>query len=421
MSDAASLSPAQFTQLLDVSRMLAATTQLDPLLKRIAEACCAILGCERSSIFLYDQQTDELWTSVALQTGQIRVPSHAGIVGHVFKSNHVFLCADPYSDPRFNREVDKRTGFVTRNILAAPMLNLERKPVGVIQAINRGAADGFAQSDLALIQLLADQAGVAVQRYHLDQQAQEGVALRREMDLAKHVQEDLIPDSPPEIPNLESIGWTHAASITGGDCYDLWPLADGRLGIFLGDASGHGIGPALVVSQTRTLVRAMCDIEPDPQKLFTLVNARLSADLDNGRFVTAFVGFLDSNGKLSWCSAGHGPMFVRKSASAGVELLEPNAPPLGVMADFLADPVVPIEIDPGGTLVVISDGIYEAFDPQGEQFGVQRVVDLCQNGAAANLKTLAEHIRIAVEQWQQKEDPADDQTVVIAARSRGQA
>src|SRR5439155_8561902 len=198
----------------------------DPLLRRIAEACCAILGCERSSIFLHDPKTDELWTSVALQTGQIRVPSHAGIVGHVFHSNEILLCANPYNDARFNRDVDKRTGFKTRNILAAPMLNLERQPVGVIQAINRNSSNGFEQSDLALIQLLADQAGVAVQRYHLDQKAKEGVALLREMDLAKHVQEDLIPDTPPEIPNLESIGWTHAASITGGDCYYFWQLAD---------------------------------------------------------------------------------------------------------------------------------------------------------------------------------------------------
>jgi phosphoserine phosphatase len=416
MSESASLSSAQLTQLLEVSRMLAVTTELDPLLKRIAEACCAMLGCDRSSIFLYDESTDQLWTKVALQSGEIRVPAHAGIVGHVFKSNRVFHCGDPYKDPRFNPEPDRRTGFKTRNILAAPMLNLDRNPVGVIQAINKELAPQFDVSDESLIQLLADQAGVAIQRFHLQQKALEGVALRREMELAKHVQEDLIPDAPPEIRGITSIGWTQAASITGGDCFDLWRLNDGRLGIFVGDASGHGIGPALVVSQARTLIRAICDLEPDPTKLMEQVNARLWADLDNGRFVTAFVGFLDASGSLSWCSAGHGPMLVRPCRHDAVQLLEPCAPPLGVMQEFLADKVEPIQIELGGSLVVVSDGIFEAFNDAGEQFGVERVVHLLMNDAAGEISSIAQQIRSAVEDWQKKSEPADDQTVVIAER-----
>src|SRR3954451_23648352 len=111
MSQAASLTPSQLTQLLEVSRTFAVATELDPLLNTIAEACCAMLGCERSSIFLHDAAADELWTKVALQTSEIRVASGAGIVGHVFKSNTIFHCADPYSDSRFNRDVDRRTGF----------------------------------------------------------------------------------------------------------------------------------------------------------------------------------------------------------------------------------------------------------------------------------------------------------------------
>src|SRR5205814_10360485 len=171
-----------------------------------------------------------------------------------------------------------------------------------------------------------------------EQEALQGERLRREMELAKNVQEDLIPDSPPQIPNLASIGWTHAASITGGDCFDLWRLADGRLGIFLGDASGHGIAPALVVSQARTLVRAMCDLNPDPHTILSITNARLSQDLEPGRFVTAFLGFLDHNGLLRWSSAGHGPVLARRTRGGPIETLQPPGPPLGVMGEFLADP-----------------------------------------------------------------------------------
>ncbi|HWP40509.1 MAG TPA: GAF domain-containing protein, partial [Tepidisphaeraceae bacterium] len=170
-------------RLLQVSRLLAITADLDLLLRRIAEASCDLLGCQRASIFLYDPEADELWTKVALQSRPIRVPAGAGIVGHVFRSNRPLHVPRPYDDPRFNPDPDRRSGFVTRNLLTAPMLDMDGKPVGVIQAVNKSVGD-FDGSDEVMIQLLADQAGVAIQRYNLQQTAVQAMALRREMDLA---------------------------------------------------------------------------------------------------------------------------------------------------------------------------------------------------------------------------------------------
>src|SRR5581483_11937995 len=137
MADTNTISPTQFKQVLEVSRLLTVTTELDSLLEQIATHCTSMLNCERASIFLHDPGTDELWTKVALGTKQIRVPASSGIVGYVFKSNQLFHCRKPYEDPRFNPEPDKRSGFVTRNLLTAPMVDLKRNPVGVIQAVNK--------------------------------------------------------------------------------------------------------------------------------------------------------------------------------------------------------------------------------------------------------------------------------------------
>src|SRR5688572_9346965 len=260
------ISAEQAKLVLDVSRMLAVTTDLDPLLQRIAESACALLNCERASIFLHDADTNELWTKVALQTSEIRVPAAAGVVGAAFTSNQVLHVPEPYSDQRFNREVDKKTGFVTRNILSAPMASIDNKPLGVVQAINK-IGGPFEPADLALIQLLADQAGVALQRYHLQLTAIRAASMRHEMNLARKVQDAMLPKKMPALPGLEAMGWTRPASVTGGDCFDLWPTPDGRLAVFLADASGHGLAPTLVVSQVRTLVRAFADIDPDPRSL----------------------------------------------------------------------------------------------------------------------------------------------------------
>src|SRR5450432_2352289 len=231
-----SISAAQMKQVLDVTRLLTVTADLDLLLRRIAEAACSMLDCERTSIFLYDHKTDELWTKIALQSKEIRVSCGAGIVGHAFKTNSVVHVPQPYEDPRFNPEPDRASGFVTRNLLTVPMVDLDGKPVGVIQAVNK-KNHTYHATDQTMIQLLADQAGVAIQRYNLQQDAVEAMALRREMDLARLVQQKLLPDSPPRVEGINVAGWAKPASITGGDCYDLWKTPDGKLGIFLGAAT----------------------------------------------------------------------------------------------------------------------------------------------------------------------------------------
>jgi len=133
--------------------------------------------------------------------------------------------------------------------------------------------------------------------------------LEKEMRLARTVQLALIPADPPTLPGIEVAGWTLPADMTGGDCFDLWHLPDGRLGILIGDASGHGLAPAMIVPQVRTLVRTLSHYETHPQNLFDQVNKRLALDLPPGRWVTAFLGFMSADGELHWASAGHGPMY----------------------------------------------------------------------------------------------------------------
>jgi phosphoserine phosphatase RsbU/P len=405
----------QVRLVLDVSRLLAVPTELDPLLSRIAEITTVLLDCERASIFLYDKVSNELWTKVALGSREIRVPCHAGIVGHAFKSGEVVHVPEPYSDPRFNPEPDKRSGFVTRNLLSAPMAGVDGKPVGVIQAVNKRNA-AFAPSDLSLIQLVAEQAGVAVQRHRLQLEALEIVALRHEMDLAKRTQEALIPKQPPCIPGIECCGWTLPASITGGDCFDLWRLSDGRLGILVADASGHGLAPALVVSQARTLVRAISEFESDPHRLLGHVNARLAEDLEWGQFVTAFLAFLSPGGVLHWSSAGHGPVLVRPAVGLPMQTLDPPVQPLGVLPTWTDRSPAPIPLERTGSLIVVTDGIFEATNAENEQLGIERMCETLDAHQHESPKQLLSNLRESVRTWYAGRDALDDQTIVIVQR-----
>jgi phosphoserine phosphatase len=305
------------------------------------------------------------------------------------------------------------------------MLDINQKPVGVIQALNKlgeasagGAGAAFSETDLAMLQLLADQAGVAVQRYRLQQAAMESLSLRREMELARGVQQAMIPRAKPDVPGIDAFGWTRPASINGGDVFDLWKTPDGRLGVLVADASGHGIGPAMVACQVRTLVRSLSEAEgtaADPLRLLSLVNARLCEDLPVGHFVTTFIGFIGSDGVMSWCSGGQGPVLIRDAGGEPVRILEATLPPLGIVPVLPGERPADLTFEAGGSLVVASDGITESFNAAGDMFGELRLAKMIEAHAGRPEDALTS-VRSAVWQWQGKEEPQDDQTVVMVMR-----
>jgi CHASE2 domain-containing sensor protein len=254
----------------------------------------------------------------------------------------------------------------------------------------------------------------SIERYRV---ATEVAVINREMDLARQVQVALIPTQAPKIVGLEAEGWALTASVTGGDCYDLWQLKDGRLAVLLADASGHGLAPAMVVSQVRTLCRSLCEFESHPQGLLDRVNRRLADDLEPNRFVTAFLGFLSPDGTLDWASAGHGPMYWSPGPGAEMLPLDSTGLPLGIQPDcFFETPIPGLMLAPGGSLVVFSDGIFEAHAPDRRMFGVERVKEILDKTAGQPLAAIIATLRSAVQKWQAKLEPDDDQTIVIVRR-----
>jgi hypothetical protein len=246
--------------------------------------------------------------------------------------------------------------------------------------------------------------------------ARDLAVFRHEMELARSVQQALIPKEPPEIAGLEPHGWTKPADLTGGDCFDLWKLPDGRLGILLADASGHGLAPSMVVSQVRALVRAISDIETHPDKVLDRVNARVAADVEPGRFATCFLGFLSADGELQWASAGHGPQLWCDVATGKITEFDSTGLPLGVTDTWVGDVAPPLQLQPTGMLIVFSDGIFEAPAPDGDMFGVERVTEIVNRLREAPASTIVAAVREAVTKWQGKDVPHDDQTTVVVRR-----
>ncbi len=403
---------AQLHRILDVSRYMATTIDLDRLLTMIVEATCEVLTCERATIFLYDEKKDELFSRVAKGVDGIRFPADRGIAGTAARERVCVNVSDAYADDRFNPEVDKRTGFRTRNILAFPLENLNGDLIGVLQALNKHE-HAFDEADEQLAHVLSAQAGVALDRGRLLEEYAEKQRMARDLDIAREIQESLFPGQTPAIGGYELAGWNQPADECGGDSYDFIPLPDGRWAIVLADATGHGIGAALVIAQCHALIRGLLAVTTDLKALCAGVNKVLYADLAADRFVTAFIGILDpAEHRIDYVSCGQAPLVM---VSETVETRTAGNVPLSVIDDLDAS-VEAFAFAPGAVLVLMTDGFYETTNQEREQYGDERVADFIQRKSDLPLPAIIRELNREIELFSANRPPADDRTAVLIRR-----
>ena len=198
--------------------------------------------------------------------------------------------------------------------------------------------------------------------------------LHHDLEVARSIQQSLLPAAAPQIEGFEIAGWNLPADQTGGDYYDWHFLADGRLLVALGDATGHGIGPALLSSVCRAYVRATFTPELGMLTAMQRVNAALNEDVGPRRFVT-FVAtiFTPGSPRVELLSAGHGPLFFYWMHDDRFDAMPAQGLPLGLMPDLGSDPPKVLEFNSGDLLVITTDGFFEWANAQEEQFGEERM------------------------------------------------
>lgn len=401
-------------RILEIARYMAVTNDLDVLLGTIVEAACEVLECDRATIFLYDPVTNELFSRVAKGVDAIRFPADKGIAGQAARERACVNVPDAYADPRFNPGVDRKTGYRTRNLLTFPLENIQGDLIGVLQALNKNAGP-FTESDEELARALSAQAGVALERGRLIEEFADKQRMQRDLEVARGIQQALFPKRAPSVPGYEIAGWNRSADETGGDAYDFIKLPDGRLAVFLADATGHGIGAALVIAQARSLLRALLSVTQDLPAVAAGVNNLLAEDLDPERFVTAFIGVLDPKRHvMEYISGGQGPLILLDGA--GVDRRPANAVPFAVMPGMNYGVPPKFEFAPGAALVLLTDGFYEAANSANEQYGEERAIEFIRRHDNLPLTELIEALHADIVEFTAGQKQADDLTAVVARR-----
>jgi serine phosphatase RsbU (regulator of sigma subunit) len=244
--------------------------------------------------------------------------------------------------------------------------------------------------------------------------------IAQEMAQAGKLQEDFLPREPPRIPGWQLVATLKPARETSGDFYDFIPLSDGRWGIVIADVADKGAGAALYMTLSRTLIRTFAREYPNqPQAVFNAVNQRIFEDTPANLFVTAFYGILDpATGSLVYCNAGHNPPYHLDSENGyRAQPLTKTGLPLGIFEDRLWEGVS-VQMAEGDVLVMYTDGIVDAQNPQEAFFGNDRLLSCFQTSLEHSAQHLKDAIIAKIDQFSSGAPQVDDITLVILARTQ---
>ncbi len=408
------------SRLLDVALQLATEHDLTRILQIVTNGVCDAVDCERASLFLIDDAKQQLYTRVVteLEISEIRHGIEHGVTGWVARHQQIAHVPEPHDDERWDSSVDRRTGFVTLNILAAPVIsNMDERLVGVLQLLNKAGA-GFSDFDEQLIRAFAAHAATALERRRLQEEAKHAHELEAAMEMGRRIQRGFLPESLPSIPGYEVAAWWQPAEFVSGDYYDWLTLADGRSAFALGDVSGHGLGPSLIMASVRAMLHVLTKTASEPDRIVELLAESIAPDLKQGQFISFLLVSLDPRTHdVRFANAGHAPALHLSAAAGSFRRLDATRLPLGFPRLLSGQTEPQLSLAPGDMLVLGTDGCVEVTDATGTMFGNERLQQVVLAHRDRPAAEIVSAVRDTVQQFHGRPLPPDDSTLLIVKRT----
>lgn len=399
--------------LLEVGRRLASNMDLDSLLELIIEQTTIVMEADRSSLFLVDKKTQELWSKIAQGAQEIRFPIGKGIAGYVAKTGKIINIKDAYKDKRFNPEVDKRTGYRTKTILCAPLTTTTGEIVGVVQVLNKKGDQIFTDFDEEMLLALAGQAAVAITNAMYHQEVLLKQKLERDLQIARTVQESFLPQELPNKAGYQFAAHYDSAQEVGGDFYDFISLSEDQLAILMGDVSGKGVPAALFMARLMSDFRFVSLSEDEPKDILAKVNDILVKRSRRGMFVTIIYIILDMlKGRITYSSAGHLPPLMVKVNGKTHRLVSESGVPLGIAeGQTFAQDSLPLE--EGDVLLLYTDGLLEARNARKQEFGFNRIEKALKEHRGLSAGDIEKQLYLSVKDFVKDTPQHDDLTYMV--------
>ena len=403
----------ELTAVYGVAMMLADARDLQQVLNRTVKVVAELMETKAASIRLYDVEKNELiiksvynLSAEYLNKGPIYLP-RAEIDRIALSAEGFDYVSNMGEDPRVQYPQESiREGIVS--MLSAGM-RYKGKPIGVLRVYTE-KQQAFSPLKIDLLKAVAAQAAAAIENARLLKESLQSAALEKQVQMAADVQQRMIPQKPPELPNIDLASVYVPCFELGGDFFDFITLPDDNLGLAIADVSGKGVPASLIMASVRAFLRAQVDNVYYLYEAVRRINLMLCRDTKLGEFVTLFYGVLDSRTlRFTYCNAGHAPALLLRDGK--VSELSGDNMVLGVSPEedykqFL------IELKQGDLLVLYTDGLTDAMNFQQECFGRQRLIDALKEGGDS-AETVAQNILWHLRRFIGMARRTDDVTMIV--------
>lgn len=417
---------AQRDELLDAIDWVSTSTDIESMLLRIVDSAVKVARAERG-LLIQPGQDGELEVRIARTgdkqnfTGELRYSTRN--VREVMRSGQSMMVHVP-NDEQALALGSSIHDLRLRAVMCVPLVfgarvAGSRLDGSVLYVDSRVQARKFSADDLQAFEALAGLMRVALEKQASIDAMLEKERMVEERRIMAEIQRDLMPSQAPARRGWELHAWYRPAEETSGDFYDFIPMSGERLGLAVGDASGHGVGPALIAASTQAALRSILGLTSDLQQAITVLNHDVSARVRSGRFCTLHTSILEPDGSVWMLNAGHPAAILWRASSSNTELFESNGPGLGMLEDHSYTESVKLRLETGDLLVILSDGITETAKAQDRSrlYDVEGVREFLAERASANLplKSLREQLVESLARFSGGVQ-ADDMTILLARK-----
>lgn len=335
----------------------------------------------------------------------LRLKMGEGIIGHVALTSEPVISPDVRNDPRYVNAREE-----TRSEMVAPIIS-NNEVVGVFD-LESDQLNAYTEDDLQILLLLASQVAIIIEKVMLHEQLVEKKRLQGQLEVAREVQLELLPASDPKLEGFDICAYNYSTEEVSGDYYDWVSIYEDQIGLVIADVSGKGVPAALLMAFLRASLRAAIHIGYAPHISMTKVNYLLWESIERNQFVTAFYGVLDASNKtLAYTNAGHNPPLLM-NADGRARFIEHGGLPLGMFrSPRYYEYYLPI--DTGQTIVLYTDGVTEALNAAGEEYGRDRMEQVVREGRNASARELIDLLYRDILRWTDGRGSHDDMTFFI--------
>jgi serine phosphatase RsbU (regulator of sigma subunit)/pSer/pThr/pTyr-binding forkhead associated (FHA) protein len=415
----------QMAALLEGLRALGSGRVLDEVLALVLDAAIDVAGAERGFIML-GQGGDgkDLEMKLARAKGRITLPgtgfkTSRKIPEEVFVTGELKIVADLLDGDLANVHLGT-VQLGIRHVACIPLrmvryldradMKAETKNIGVLYLDSREKGSLLAPHTRTALDTLANEAGVAIENARLYRETLEKARIEHELKIAAEIQKALLPEGNHSGAFFECAGTSVQARSIGGDFFDMQDMPDGQFGFLVGDVAGKGPAAALLTSKILGIFSAFVSVGDEPAQTVDHINKVLTKRQIDARYATLFYGQLSADGQMRFCNGGHNPALIY--GVDGLRRIETGGMPVGLF-EFAPYSGEQAELKRGDTMVLYSDGVTEAHNVAGEEFGEERMVEVMKQHHHDSAAVVLDRLITAVKTFAHGAEQYDDVTALV--------